>query len=81
MMKTLIHYAKSLLQAVIIFIFLSLIVDWVRKPDQPLQSAAQTLTLTDGQTNFPFNPSAKIGLPSFIFGAAGVIFVHTHRPP
>ena len=50
MMKTLLHYAKSLLQAVIIFIFLSLIVDWVRKPDQPLQSAAQTLTLTDGQT-------------------------------
>ena len=50
MMKTLLHYVKSLLQAVIIFIFLSLIVDWVRKPDQPLQSAAQTLTLTDGQT-------------------------------
>ena len=50
MTKTLLHYAKSLLQAVIIFIFLSLIVDWVRKPDQPLQSAAQTITLTDGQT-------------------------------
>ena len=50
MTKTLLHYAKSLLQAVIIFIFLSLIVDWVRKPDQPLQSAAQTLTLTNGQT-------------------------------
>ena len=50
MMKTLLHYAKSLLQAVIIFILLSLIVDWVRKPNQPLQSAAQTITLTDGQT-------------------------------
>ena len=50
MMKTLLHYAKSLLQAVIIFILLSLIVDWVRKPNQPFQSAAQTITLTDGQT-------------------------------
>ena len=45
-----------------------------------LQSAAQTITLTDGQTT-SLNPSAKIGLPSFIFGAAGVVFVHTHRPP
>ena len=49
-MKRLLPYLKSLIQALLLFILISVAVDWWRKPNQPMQASSESLRVINGSS-------------------------------
>ncbi len=49
-MKRLLPYLKSLIQALLLFILISVAVDWWRKPNQPMQASSESLHVINGNS-------------------------------
>ena len=49
-MKRLLPYLKSLIQALLLFILISVAVDWWRKPNQPMQASSELLRVINGSS-------------------------------
>ena len=49
-MKRLLPYLKSLIQALLLFILISVAVDWWRKPNQPMQASSDSLRVINGSS-------------------------------